>query len=227
MNCSIHHSREAEYRCERCGTPICESCYDTNKMHYCPKCFRKAVADEAKEAEGVIKVVKKELKFIYAGLIVGAIASIALLISLFVQYGVEGLAMGAFWAFFIPFICGSLGTLLKRLFRGLKGSGDDGWWLAIIMVMVEIAIAPITTIRRIIIRKKDIRRATEIYNDDMSGLPLIDQYIANANTPSAVEMSANGAGDVEISLDAILASGVGSDAALCANGEILRTIRER
>lgn len=87
-------------------------------------------------------------------------------------------------------------------------------------------VTPIITIYRFVVRIKDKNRLNVILANDQQLLTAIDNFIAETLKPSAVEQAAAG-GDVEISLDAILASSAGSDAALCDNGEILRTIRTR
>lgn len=248
MECSIHHNREATHKCAHCGAPICDSCYESNKLHYCPKCLKKAIQEEAREAESVLNQTKKETKNIKIGLIFGLIVAVIFSAILLIKPDLldPSLSGGVPWyicivlLIWVPSVFGSFLTLCKSVWRTIKRtkdlSEDDsdgaGGIIRLIIVIYKIVFcilfAPIVTIHRLRVRKKDIAQVTQIYNDDIAAIPLVERYIANANQPSAVEQAASGeAGDVEISLESILASGVGSDAALCSNGEILRTVKNR
>lgn len=235
MNCSSHSSRPAVYECDNCGQPICESCYNTfelpNGAHVCSNCYKEAVRDEIAEVNSLKGMVKREFIFIIVGLIVG------LGIGLYFLIGALASDSGMRLEFiplviYLPFLFGSLMTIIKKIkneYSDARVEGDDTNWISLIMIIiVNLLIAPIMTIMRFCQRIGDMRKLNRIAQNDQTLLVNIDEYLAQSNRPSTVAASANGeAADEEISLDSILAAGGGSEAALCDNGEILRTVRTR
>ena len=229
MNCVTHEKRPAVANCDCCGDPICESCYNDfalpdDEGHLCAECYKEELRSEAAEASALKQMVKKELIFIIIGLIVG----LAIGIYLAVAYGTVGIVA----LVFLPFIFGSLLTIIKKIkneYAEERTEGDDTNWITLIFVIIfNLALSPVTTIVLFFQRISDIKKLNEIFAQDIKAVSLIDQYIDSSLQPSAVESAAEGTGgDVEISLESILSSGMGSDAALCDNGEILRTVRLR
>jgi len=234
MNCTTHTSRPAVYECDNCGQPICESCYNTfelpNGAHVCSNCYKEAVREEIAEVNSLKGMVKREFIFIIIGMIVGLGIGLYLLIGSLasgaIEYGFIPLTI------YLPFVFGSLMTIIKKIkneYSDARVEGDDTNWISLIMIIiVNLLIAPIMTLMIFFQRIGDMKKLNRIAQNDQTLLVNIDEYIAQSNQPSTVAASANGdAADVEISLDAILAAGGGSDAALCDNGEILRTVRTR
>lgn len=231
MNCSTHPKKPAVAKCDNCGAPICETCYDAfelpdNEGHLCANCYKEELRSDAAEAEALKGMVKKEFIFIIIGLIVG----LALGIYCLVNYGSP---FGVIAIIFLPFIMGSLITIIKKIknqYSEERDESDDGgsnFLTLIFIILLNILGSPITTIVRFVQRVGDMRTLNRIYSQNIQAISAIDEFITRTLQPSAVATAAEGGGDVEISLDSILASGLGSDAALCDNGEILRTIRTR
>ena len=239
MNCKTHPSRPSVYNCESCGAPICESCYDVFELpdtheHVCSDCFKEEVRKEIGEVNALKSMVKREFIFIVIGLVIGLAAGLYFLISWIhtdLKYAAIPLMV------FLPFIFGSLMTIIKKIKNQYMDSRDTGGdasalganiFILILTIVLNLVLSPITTLVRFFQRIGDMRQLNTIMQNDERLIVAIDQYIAESLQPSMVEASANGtAGDVELSLDAILAAGGGSEAALCDNGEILRTVRRR
>lgn len=238
MNCNTHTSRPAVYECDACGQPICESCYNTfelpNGAHVCSNCYKEAVRDEIAEVSALKGMVKREFIFIIIGLIVGLGIGLYCLIS---WLGTELQFAAIPLMIFLPFVFGSLMTIIKKIRNQYSEerdtSGGDtsmgyNFAMLIMIILINLLLAPIMTIIRFCQRIGDMKKLDRIAQNDQTLLVNIDEYIAQSNQPSTVAASANGdAADVEISLESILAAGGGSDAALCDNGEILRTVRTR
>lgn len=238
MNCNAHTSHPTVYECDACGQPICESCYNTfelpNGAHVCSECYKKAVREEIADV-GVLKgMVIREFIFIIIGLIVGLGIGLYCLIN---WLGTELQFAAILLMIFLPFVFGSLMTIIKKIKNQYSEkrdtSGGDtsmGYNFAMLMMLIltNLLLAPIMTIIRFCQRIGDVKNLNRIVQNDQTLLVNIDEYISQSNQPSTVVASANGdAADVEISLESILAAGGGSDAALCDNGEILRTVRTR
>lgn len=229
MNCSQHPNRPAVYECDCCGAPICQSCYDdfdlpNDEGHLCADCYKEELRSEAAEALSLKSMVKKEFILIIVGLIVGLILGIIMCVDMGVT-GIAGIAI-------FPFIFGSLMTIVKKIkneYSETRNEGDDTNWISLVLIIIfNLALAPVTTIVRFVQRIGDMKKLNRIYEQDINAITTIDDYLERSLQPSAVSSAASGSGgDVEISLDAILASGAGSDSALCDNGEILRTVRTR
>lgn len=243
MNCVTHTKSPAVAQCDECGRPICQLCYDSFELpndegHLCADCFKKEVNEEISEVNSLISMTKREIGFIIFGFFAGLIGAIVLLfIFLFNPMKDPSFSqpnpLMYLLILYMPFALGSLMTVLKRIFRVFKATNDgseDSWIYALIFAIIAgwamLLVTPIITIYRFVVRIKDKKRLNVILGNDQHLLTAIDNFIAESLKPSIVEQSAAG-GDVEISLDAILASSAGSDAALCDNGEILRTIRLR
>lgn len=238
MNCSTHESRPAVYECDNCGQPICQSCYNTfelpNGAHVCSNCAKEAIREEIAEVDSLKSMVKREFVFIILGFIVGLGVGIYALINLL---GGDWTGLAVAIMIFAPFVFGSLLTIIKKIknqyMEERDTSGSDvstGSNIAtlLMLIVINILLAPIITIVRFIQRIGDMRQLNNIAQNDQSVLLNIDEYIAQSLKPSNVAASANGeVEDVEISLESILAAGGGSEAALCDNGEILRTVRTR
>lgn len=240
MNCSTHSNRPAVYECDNCGKPICKACYDDfdlpdERVHLCSDCYTEYYRSELAEVIALKGMVKREFIFIIIGMVLGLILGIYFAVQIFALE--DMVALGVILIVYLPFIGGSLMTIIKRIrnqyLENRDTSGDStsmGFNFAIIFLtaLINILIAPITTIVRLIQRIGDMRQLNRIEQSGYNLINAVEQYIANSLKPSTVEQSAEGgSADVEISLDAILASGSGSEAALCDNGEILRTIRTR
>ncbi len=251
VNCATHPKVEAVAKCAKCGKPICPTCYDAfelpnNGGHVCADCYKKAVRSEISEIDSLKKMTKREIGFIIFGFVFGFIVDILLFFVGLNRIGIADVEPllnlmkaspeGLFYLIplvYIPFALGSLMTVLKRVFRVFRATNDgseDSWIWALVFAIIAgwfmLLVTPIITIYRFVVRIKDKNRLNVILANDQQLLTAIDNFIAETLKPSAVEQAAAG-GDVEISLDAILASSAGSDAALCDNGEILRTIRTR
>lgn len=235
MNCTTHNNRPAVYECDRCGKPICESCYNdfdiaSGDEHLCSECYKNAVRDEIAEVKSLKRMVIREFVFIIIGLIVGLVLGLDICFGFgIVSDEPTGMVVAPIY---LPFIFGSLLTIIKKIkneYSEQRVEGDDTNWVTLIFVIIiNLLLAPIMTIVRFFQRIGDMRKINRIAEQDEALLVTIDDYIARSLQPSAVAASSEGsAEDVEISLDAILASGAGSDAALCDNGEILRTVRAR
>lgn len=236
MNCSTHTNRPAVYKCDYCGKPICEACYNDfdipdEGVHLCADCYKEYIRKDAAEAHSLKGMVVREFVFIIIGLIVGLILGLDICFG----FGITtdeptGIIIAPIY---LPFIIGSLLTIIKKIkysYENSREEGDDTNWVTLIFIIIfQLLIAPITTIVRFFQRIGDMRKLNRIERQDMEFLATVERYIEESLKPSYVEQSASGgaSGDVEISLDAILASSAGSDAALCDNGEILRTIRTR
>lgn len=239
MNCTTHTNRPAVYKCDNCGKPICQACYDDfdindddeGKIHLCAECYKEYIRKDAAEAHSLKGMVIREFVFIIIGLIVGLVIGLDLCFG----FGIitDEATNIIIFPIYMPFIIGSLITIIKKIkysYEEARVEGDDTNWVTLIfIILLQIFIAPITTIVRFVQRIIDMRKLNRIERQDYAYLATVERYIAESLRPSAVEQSASGgaAGDVEISLDAILGSNAGSDAALCDNGEILRTIRTR
>lgn len=240
MNCTTHNNRPAVYECDRCGKPICESCYNdfdiaSEEEHLCSECYKNAVRDEIAEVKSLKGMVIREFVFIIIGLIVGLVLGLDICFGFgIVMDEPTGMVVAPI---FLPFVFGSLLTIIKKIknsyMENRDTSGDDtsmGYNFAMIIfaIVLNVIAAPVMTTIRFFQRIGDMRKINRIAEQDEALLVTIDDYIARSLQPSAVAASSEGsAEDVEISLDAILASGAGSDAALCDNGEILRTVRAR
>lgn len=235
MNCTTHSNRPAVYECDRCGKPICESCYNdfdiaSEEEHLCSECYKNAVRDEIAEVKSLKGMVIREFVFIIIGLLVGLVLGLDICFGFgIISHEPTGMVVAPIY---LPFIFGSLLTIIKKIkneYSEQRVEGDDTNWITLIFVIIiNLLLAPIMTIVRFFQRIGDMRKINRIAVQDEALLVTIDDYIARSLQPSAVAASSEGsAEDVEISLDAILASGAGSDAALCDNGEILRTVRAR
>lgn len=235
MNCTTHSNRPAVYECDRCGKPICESCYNdfdiaSEGEHLCSECYKNAVRDEIAEVKSLKGMVIREFVFIIIGLLVGLVLGLDICFGFgIISDEPTGMVVAPIY---LPFIFGSLLTIIKKIkneYSEQRVEGDDTNWITLIFVIIiNLLLAPIMTIVRFFQRIGDMRKINRIAVQDEALLVTIDDYIARSLQPSAVAASSEGsAEDVEISLDAILASGAGSDAALCDNGEILRTVRAR
>lgn len=241
MNCTTHNDRPAVAVCDHCGKPICERCYNDfhikneDDEHLCYDCFKRVLNEEIGEVRELKGMITKEFVFIIIGIIVG------LFLGLDIYFGFGIITSKPTHAIiapiFLPFIFGSLLTIIKRIKNSYMEvrdtSGDDtstGFNIAMIIftIAINLAIAPIVTTIRFFQRLGDMKKLNRIATTDEDLLLAIEEYIAKSLRPSGVAASSEGnASDVEISLDAILASNLGSDAALCDNGEILRNVRER
>lgn len=249
MNCATHTNSPAVARCDACGKPICQTCYDSfdlpnNEGHLCADCYKKEVRSEISEVNSLVGMTKREIGFIVFGFIFGFIIDILLFFVGLNKLGIadvepminlvkEGGFVYLIPLVYIPFALGSLMTVLKRVVRVFRASNDgeeNSWIWALVIALIAgwfmLLVTPIITIYRFAVRIKDKNRLNVILANDQRLLTAIDNFLAESLKPSYVEQAAAG-GDVEISLDAILASSSGSDAALCDNGEILRTIRSR
>lgn len=241
MNCTTHNNRPAVAECDRCGKPICESCYNDfhiqneDDEHLCAECYKNAIRDEIAEVKSLKGMVIREFVFIIIGLIVGLVLGLDICFGFgIVMDEPTGMVVAPI---FLPFVFGSLLTIIKKIknsyMENRDTSGDDtsmGYNFAMIIfaIVLNVIAAPVMTTIRFFQRIGDMRKINRIAEQDEGLLVTIDDYIARSLQPSAVAASSEGsANDVEISLDAILASGAGSDAALCDNGEILRTVRTR
>lgn len=239
MNCTTHTNRPAVYECDRCGKPICQACYDDfdindddeGELHLCSECYKEYIRSDAAEAHALKGMVIREFVFIIIGLIVGLILGLDICFGFGIIVDEPTYIVVA--PIYLPFIIGSLITIIKKIkysYEDAREEGDDTNWITIIFIIIfQILIAPITTIMRFFQRIGDMRKLNRIERQDTEFLATVERYIEESLKPSYVEQSAAGgaSGDVEISLDAILASSAGSEAALCDNGEILRTIRTR
>lgn len=241
MNCATHSNRPAVAVCDHCGKPICERCYNdfciqnANDEHLCPECFKREIREEIAEVRELKGMITREFVFIIIGLIVGLVFGLDIYFGFGITTNEPTHIIVA--PIFLPFIFGSLLTIIKKIKNSYMEvrdtSGDDtstGYNIAMIIIVIAInlVIAPIVTITRFFQRLSDMRKLNRIATQDENSLITIEEYIARSLQPSAVAASSEGrSDDVEISLDSILASNIGSDAALCENGEILRNVRER
>lgn len=235
MNCSQHPQRPAVYKCDNCGEPICQSCYDDFEMpdnggHLCANCYKEELRHEAAEAKALKGMVTREFVFIIIGLLVGLFFGLDIMFGFGVITDVP--THNPVGLIFLPFIFGSLLTIIKKIKNEYVEQRDEGsdtnWITLIFVIIINLLFSPIMTIMRFFQRIGDMRNLNRIYAQDVNAIIIIDNYLARSLQPSAVAAVAGGESeDVEISLESILASGAGSDKALCDNGEILRTVRTR
>ena len=129
MNCSTHQNRSAVYECDNCGQPICESCYNNfelpNGSHVCSNCYKEAVRGEIAEVSSLKGMIKRELIFIIIGMVLGLGVAVYLAISLLSS---NELPVYIFIPIFIylPFIFGSLLTIVKKVIRRFAQSTGEG-----------------------------------------------------------------------------------------------------
>jgi len=249
-NCSIHKRREAKGYCYKCHNPICDECYNVfktpneppyNGVHLCAECFKKECEFEYNHNIKIQKMVKKEMKFIIVGMIIGLIISLYLIVKSLIDKTFD---WSNLWTvLLIPFIIGSLLTIVKRVIRifvaskpDASNSSNDGdisqslisliirIVLTMFIAIIILILSPIITIRRIILRRKDLKSLDEMIYDTMSLCNSIDEYMNQLSTPSLTEQSTNNNdGSVEVSIDAIL----GNDIKIGQNGQLLHKIQYR
>ncbi len=151
--CYHHHNdqgRQAVARCSKCGKALCQECAETFKSSkngavLCGDCRK----DEVKETYVLLQktkgIVKKELIFIFVGLVLGIVATIILANAVDPNLGVLGI-----W---LPFVGASFGT-----FHKFKGKHSPNILITIIMFLVFVVISPIVFIVRIARRTKHIKQ---------------------------------------------------------------------
>lgn len=242
MNCITHEKRPAVHECDSCGDPICQSCYDAfetpDGAHVCSECYKEAVRSEIAEVKSLKSMVKGEFICIIIGLVFGLFVGIDFIISSLKSPDAQNMMPLMIIAMlYCPFIFGSLITIIKKIKNGYDEKKDTSggeyssganFATLVMLIFANLLIAPITTIVRFVQRIGDMKQLNRIAENDERYLTSIDEFIAQSLQASAVSASATGeVADTELSLDSILAACGGSEAAVCDNGEILRTVRTR
>lgn len=241
-NCVSHPEIESVSTCDKCESPICESCYsaftledDGEEYHFCADCYKGFVKGEIEEAKDLKKMIVKEFVGIAFGMLIG------LLVGLFL--GLKSSILT--WQIVLPilgvFVGGSFVTIVKKIYNGYQEnkdrSGDDSAWFINLITILFITIgcliaSPFTTLYRIIIRAIDNRSLDEMITSATGVLSSIDEFVARVGeqfteqTVGAAALTAAAEGtDVgeEISLDAIIGEGF----EIADNGEFLRKVRMR
>lgn len=241
-NCISHPEIESVATCDKCGNPICETCYSTftledegEEYHFCADCYKGFVRGEIDEAKDLKKMIIKEFIGIALGMLIG------LLVGLFLGLKSTILAFQIILPILGVFVGGSFVTIVKKIYNGYqenKGrSGDDSSWIINLITILAITIgcliaSPFTTIYRIIIRALDNKSLDEMITNANGVLNSVDEFVARIGEyfaeqtvgTAALTAAAEGinAGE-EVSLDAIIGEGF----EIADNGEFLRKVRMR
>lgn len=191
-NCYHHLDRPASGTCNSCGKGLCHECIDTLRtsdgLILCVDCYKKTLNENVAKVKKARKVIITELVMIVVGLIIG------LIIGIVTQ---EGNSLGIIIA---ASIGGSFGTIAKNLIL-MKRLGW-GWLWIILKSALWFIISPVVTLWRIIVRIKDIVRASRIARSDTEGAVLAEQFFKLARNPAARVENQKGE---ELDMDALLA----------------------
>lgn len=240
--CVSHKGLPAVYECDKCGAPICDSCYDAftledegEEFHFCADCYKGFIAAEAEEAVSLKKMIVREFIGIAFGMVIGFILGLAL------GMDTNVLALQILLPILGTFVGGSFVTIVKKIYNSYQlnkdtSGGDSSWvfnlFTALFICAGYIIISPFTTIYRIVVRVQDRRALDEMLAQVAQVTNAVDEFVQRVAEAAAaavagsmaLEAAASGAdAGVEISLDDIAGEGF----EIAENGEFLRKVRYR